>query len=75
MGHVAEHKCSIVAFFSTLLSKNQKAREHANGGLPERLIARLTRQLLLALEHLVTVGVEHQVRAEPTTPKSALCGR
>mmetsp|Transcript_93295 Transcript_93295/g.204175 ORF Transcript_93295/g.204175 Transcript_93295/m.204175 type:complete len:689 (+) Transcript_93295:3-2069(+) len=36
------------------------AREHSNGGLPERLIARLTRQLLLALQHLAACSVEHQ---------------
>jgi len=36
------------------------AREHPNNGLPERLIARLVRQLLLALEHLNACGVEHQ---------------
>lgn len=36
------------------------AKEHPNGGLPERLIARLIRQLLLALEHLSAAGVEHQ---------------
>jgi serine/threonine protein kinase len=36
------------------------AREHPNGGLSERLIARLVRQLLLALEHLCSCGVEHQ---------------
>uniref|UniRef100_A0A7S1WTL5 Protein kinase domain-containing protein n=1 Tax=Alexandrium catenella TaxID=2925 RepID=A0A7S1WTL5_ALECA len=36
------------------------AREHPNGGLPERLVARLIRQLLLALEHLNMCDVEHQ---------------
>lgn len=36
------------------------AREHPHGGLPERLIVRLIRQLLLALEHLGRCGVEHQ---------------
>jgi len=36
------------------------AREHPNGGLPERLVARLMRQLLLALEHINACGVEHQ---------------
>lgn len=36
------------------------AREHPHGGLPERLIAKLIRQLLLALEHLAACGVEHQ---------------
>jgi len=36
------------------------AREHGNGGLPEKLIVRLIRQLLLALEHLAECGVEHQ---------------
>lgn len=36
------------------------AREHPQGGLPERMIARMIRQLLLALEHLGTCGVEHQ---------------
>lgn len=36
------------------------AREHPHGGLPERLIARLVRQLLLALEHLCACDVEHQ---------------
>jgi len=36
------------------------AREHPHGGLPERMIARLVRQLLLALEHLASCGVEHQ---------------
>lgn len=36
------------------------AQEHPNGGLPERLIARFVRQLLLALEHLANCGVEHQ---------------
>jgi len=36
------------------------AREHGNGGIPERLIAHLIRQLLLALEHLRSRGVEHQ---------------
>lgn len=36
------------------------AKEHPNGGLPERLIARLVRQLLLALEHLNACDVEHQ---------------
>jgi len=36
------------------------AREHPHGGLPERLVARLVRQLLLALEHLAACGVEHQ---------------
>jgi len=36
------------------------AREHPHGGLPERMIARLIKQLLLALEHLVSCGVEHQ---------------
>lgn len=36
------------------------AREHPHGGLPERLVARLIRQLLLALEHLSACGVEHQ---------------
>lgn len=36
------------------------AREHANGGLPEKMIARLVKQLLLALEHLTAYGVEHQ---------------
>lgn len=36
------------------------AREHSHGGLPERMIARLVRQLLLALEHLGSCGVEHQ---------------
>eukprot|EP00928_Gymnodinium_smaydae_P030104 TRINITY_DN22466_c1_g6_i1.p1 TRINITY_DN22466_c1_g6~~TRINITY_DN22466_c1_g6_i1.p1 ORF type:complete len:722 (+),score=159.58 TRINITY_DN22466_c1_g6_i1:144-2309(+) len=36
------------------------AREHPHGGLPERLVARMLRQLLLALEHLVSRGVEHQ---------------
>lgn len=36
------------------------AREHPHGGLPERLIVRLIRQLLLALEHLNNCGVEHQ---------------
>mmetsp|Transcript_51147 Transcript_51147/g.79966 ORF Transcript_51147/g.79966 Transcript_51147/m.79966 type:complete len:654 (+) Transcript_51147:84-2045(+) len=36
------------------------AREHANGGLPEKMIARLVKQLLLALEHLNSHGVEHQ---------------
>lgn len=36
------------------------AREHASGGIPERLIARLMRQLMLALEHIHSRGVEHQ---------------
>lgn len=36
------------------------AREHSKGGLPEKLIVRLIRQLLLALEHLTSMGVEHQ---------------
>eukprot|EP00929_Paragymnodinium_shiwhaense_P042682 TRINITY_DN22049_c0_g1_i1.p1 TRINITY_DN22049_c0_g1~~TRINITY_DN22049_c0_g1_i1.p1 ORF type:complete len:693 (+),score=135.46 TRINITY_DN22049_c0_g1_i1:107-2185(+) len=36
------------------------AREHPNGGLPERLVGKLVRQLLLALEHLTDCGVEHQ---------------
>jgi serine/threonine protein kinase len=36
------------------------AREHPNGGLSERMIARLVRQLLLALEHLAGCGIEHQ---------------
>lgn len=36
------------------------ARAHPQGGLPERLIARLVRQLLLALDHLTACGVEHQ---------------
>lgn len=30
------------------------------GGLPERLVARLLRQLFLALQHLSSCGVEHQ---------------
>jgi len=36
------------------------AREHSNGGLPERLIAKMLRQLLLALQHVSARGVEHQ---------------
>lgn len=36
------------------------AREHPKGGLPERLVAKLLRQLLLALEHLASCGIEHQ---------------
>lgn len=36
------------------------AREHPKGGLPERLVARLLRQLFLALAHLASCGVEHQ---------------
>ncbi|CAK9048151.1 unnamed protein product [Durusdinium trenchii] len=36
------------------------AREHPKGGLPERLVARLLRQLFLALQHLSSCGVEHQ---------------
>mmetsp|Transcript_28667 Transcript_28667/g.66488 ORF Transcript_28667/g.66488 Transcript_28667/m.66488 type:complete len:682 (+) Transcript_28667:79-2124(+) len=36
------------------------AREFQNGGLPERLITKLVRQLLLALEHIAACGVEHQ---------------
>jgi len=36
------------------------AREHPKGGLPERLVARLVRQLFLALEHLANCGIEHQ---------------
>jgi len=36
------------------------AREHPNGGLPERLVAKFVRQLLLALEHLALCGIEHQ---------------
>ncbi|CAJ1370588.1 unnamed protein product [Effrenium voratum] len=36
------------------------AREHPKGGLPERLVARLLRQLCMALEHLASCGVEHQ---------------
>lgn len=36
------------------------AREHPHGGLAERMVARLVRQLLLALEHLTSCGVEHQ---------------
>lgn len=35
-------------------------REHVNGGLSERLVARFIRQLLLALEHLGSCGVDHQ---------------
>eukprot|EP00931_Biecheleriopsis_adriatica_P055831 TRINITY_DN33086_c0_g1_i1.p1 TRINITY_DN33086_c0_g1~~TRINITY_DN33086_c0_g1_i1.p1 ORF type:complete len:759 (-),score=168.80 TRINITY_DN33086_c0_g1_i1:15-2291(-) len=36
------------------------AREHPKGGLPERLVARMMRQLFLALEHLSNCGIEHQ---------------
>mmetsp|Transcript_30636 Transcript_30636/g.55970 ORF Transcript_30636/g.55970 Transcript_30636/m.55970 type:complete len:683 (-) Transcript_30636:62-2110(-) len=36
------------------------AREFPNGGLAERLITKIVRQLLLALEHIAACGVEHQ---------------
>ncbi|CAK0813485.1 unnamed protein product, partial [Prorocentrum cordatum] len=36
------------------------ASEHPRGGVPHRLVARLLRQLLLALEHLAACGIEHQ---------------
>ena len=36
------------------------AKEFSNGGLPEPLITSLVYQLLHALEHLVSCGVEHQ---------------